>query len=320
MVDGVAAVELASLLLDPTADAGEEAADGWRPEPPPDPAARVAAALGEKAKSQLRLAQAAARMLPSFLRIEALPGQAAKAAGALGRSLRPATPVEPLNQPLSSQRRLARAARPLDTLRRVKSRFGTTINDVYLAAVAGAVRQLLVYRGRKPVPLKTMVPVSVREDGQEDQLGNRISFMFVELPCDEPDPERRLRRVHAATAEAKRAGDPGLGDLALKLAGFAPRLVQRLVSRLMASPRMFNLVVSNIPGPSEPMFMAGCELKEAYPVVPLAQDHTLAIGMTTIRERACFGLYADPQSLGDVDRVAGALERSIDELVEVSER
>ena len=83
---------------------------------------------------------------------------------------------------------------------------------------------------------------------------------------------------------------------------------------------MFNLVVSNIPGPSEPMYMAGCELKEAYPVVPLAQGHTLSIGMTTVRDRACFGLYADGKGLADVGGVAAALERSTDELVEASRR
>ena len=161
-----------------------------------------------------------------------------------------------------------------------------------------------------------MVPVSVRGDGEPDELGNRISFMFIELPCDEPDPERRLRRVHTATAEP-RGGDPGVGDSTLKLAGSSPRRVQRLVSRLMASPRMFNLVVSNIPGPSEPMYMAGCELKEAYPVVPLAQGHTLSIGMTTIRDRACFGLYADRRGWGCQPGHRRA-ERSTGELVEVS--
>ena len=83
----------------------------------------------------------------------------------------------------------------------------------------------------------------------------------------------------------------------------------------MASPRMFNLVVSNIPGPREPMYMRGCELKETYPVVPLADGHALSIGMTTIQDRACFGLYADRSSLGDVDRVAEALAESTDELL-----
>ena len=85
----------------------------------------------------------------------------------------------------------------------------------------------------------------------------------------------------------------------------------------MASPRMFNLVVSNIPGPREPMFMLGCELKEAYPVVPLADGHALSIGMTTIQDRACFGLYAAGECLSAVDRVAAALERSTDELLAV---
>lgn len=165
------------------------------------------------------------------------------------------------------------------------------------------------------MPLKTMVPVSVRDDGELDELGNRISFMFVELPCDEPDAERRLRRVQMAAGEGKEGGDPGASELALRLAGYAPRTLRRLVARAMASPRMFNLVVSNIPGPREPMFMRGCELKEAYPVVPLADGHALSIGMTTIQDRACFGVYADRRTLGDVDRVAEALDESTDELL-----
>ena len=320
MVDGIAAVELASLLLDPEADAVEAEDDGWRPDPPPPAPARFVDAVGAKAKGQLRLARAAAGVLLSPARVAALPGQLLGALDPAGRALRPATPVEPLNLPLSRRRRLARAERPLDDLRRIKARFETTVNDVYLAAAAAAVRELLIDHGHEPVALKAMVPVSVRGDGRPDELGNRISFMFVELPCDEPDPERRLRRVRAATAEAKRGGDAGIGDLALKLAGSSPRRVQRLVSRVMASPRMFNLVVSNIPGPSEPMYMAGCELKEAYPVVPLAEGHTLSIGMTTIRDRACFGLYADAEGLGDVNEIGAALERATGELVEVSSR
>ena len=130
--------------------------------------------------------------------------------------------------------------------------------------------RFLIEHGRRPVPLKTMVPVSVRGEDEAEAFGNRISFMFIKLPCEEPDPERRLRRIHMETSDAKEGGDPGLSEATLKLAASAPRTVQRLVSRVMASPRMFNLVVSNIPGPSEPMYMAGCELKEAYPVVPLA--------------------------------------------------
>jgi diacylglycerol O-acyltransferase / wax synthase len=316
MVDGVAAVELASLLLDPTPDASDVDDDGWRPREEPDTATRLAAIGAERARDQLDLVRSGTRLLRSPDRLLRLPGRAAGAAvGAVTRTLRPTNPVAPLNEEISPERVLGRTSRPLADLRAVKERFRATVNDVYLAAAAGALRRLMHERGEEPVPLKTMVPVSVRTDGELDELGNRISFMFVELPCDEPDPERRLRRVQMALGEGKEGGDPGAAELVLRLVGYGPRTVRRLVAKAMASPRMFNLVVSNIPGPSEPMYMRGCELKEAYPVVPLADGHALSIGMTTIQDRACFGLYADSRSLGDVDRVAEALEQSTDELL-----
>jgi diacylglycerol O-acyltransferase / wax synthase len=316
MVDGVAAVELGSLLLDPTSDAPEQEEDDWRPRAEPGTPERLTAIGTERAREQLDLVRAGSRLLLSPRRLLGVPGRVAGAAvGAVSRTLRPSTPVAPLNDPISSRRVLARASRPLADLRQVKLRFGATVNDVYLAAAAGALRRLLQERGEDPVPLKTMVPVSVRDDGELDDLGNRISFMFVDLPCDEPDAERRLRRVQMAIGEGKEGGDPGVSEHALRLIGYGPRTLRRLVARAMASPRMFNLVVSNIPGPREPMFMCGCELKEAYPIVPLAEGHALSIGMTTVQDRACFGLYADRRCLGDVDRVAKALEQSTDELV-----
>lgn len=316
MVDGVAAVELASLLLDPVPDAPAEAEDGWRPREEPGTAERIAAIAEERVREQLELARAAPGLLRVPRRLLGAPLAVAEAAaGTLGRALRPATPVAPLNEPISADRSLARVSRPLADLQRVRRRFRATVNDVYLAAAAGALRRLLKDRGEEPVPLKTMVPVSVRDDGRLDGLGNRISFMFVELPCDEPDAERRLRRVQMAIGESKQGGDHRAAELALRLVGTGPRILRQMVARTMASPRMFNLVVSNIPGPREPMYMSGCELKEAYPVVPLADRHALSIGMTTIQDRACFGLYADRRSLGDVDRVAEALTEATDELL-----
>ncbi len=314
MVDGIAAVELASLLLDPTPEPPPEQGDDWRPEPAPGPLARLAWSARDKAQAQLDLARRASTFL-SRGRLRDAPRQAASAVGILTRALWPATPVAPLNEPISSRRLLARVDRPLEELQRVKRRFQATVNDVYLAIAAGAVRRLLMDRHEEPRPLKTMVPVNVREESEHEQLGNRISFMFVDLPCDEPDPERRLRRLQVATATGKRSGDPRTADAVVRLLGYAPRRLQRLASRLVSSPRMFNLTVSNIPGPREPMFMLGCKLRQAYPVVPLADHHALSIGMTTIQDRACFGLYADRRSLGDVERVAEAVERSSDELL-----
>jgi diacylglycerol O-acyltransferase len=317
MVDGIAAVELASLLLDSTPNPPPESSEDWRPDPEPGTAARLAESATQKAKVPLDLARFSTKLLASPPGPGKIWKQAGLATGVASRALRPSRLVRPLNQRISARRRLARVERPLADLQQVKRQFGTTLNDVYLAAATGALRRLLIHRGHDPVPLKTMVPVNVRADGELEELGNRISFMFVELPCQEADPERRLQRVHEWTKQSKEGGDPSAGDAALRLAGYAPRPIQQLVTRLMASPRMFNLAVSNIPGPPEPMFMLGCELKEAYPVVPLPDGHALAIGMTTIQDRACFGLYAGGQCIADADRIAAGLDRATDELLAI---
>jgi hypothetical protein len=159
-----------------------------------------------------------------------------------------------------------------------------------------------------------MVPVSVRTEDEQGDFGNRISFMFIELPCDEPDSERRLMRVHEATMQRKDAHEPERADAFLNAAAYLPRLLQKLMSRAVASPRLFNLVVSNIPGPREPMWMHGLELEDSYPIVPLADRHALSIGMTTIKDDACFGLYADRETLPDADRLAWHLDAAVDEL------
>jgi WS/DGAT/MGAT family acyltransferase len=230
----------------------------------------------------------------------------------------PLAPPSALNAPSSPLRHLAALRRPLDDLREVKQRTGTSLNDVVLAACAGGLCGFLSERGDEPVPLKTMVPVNVRGDGAAGDLGNRISFMFVELPCHELDPLRRLASVHSSTALRKAEGDPQETDTALQALSFAPAPVQKVVSHLVSSPRTFNLVVSNIPGPRPPMYLLGCELQDAYPIVPLAQDHALSIGMTTVQDDACFGFYADSRTLPDADELPAHVDAAIDELLEIT--
>jgi hypothetical protein len=176
-------------------------------------------------------------------------------------------------------------------------------------------RRFFISHGEPAIRLKTMVPVSLREVDAADELGNRISFLFVDLPCDEPDPLRRLRTIHADMTGRKAGGDPQGGESVLGAVAHAPHVVQHMVSRLMASPRAFNLVVSNIPGPAEPLYMLGCALEEVYPVVPLADEHAISIGLTTIGAGAFFGIYADPESLPDVEPLAVFIDESIDELL-----
>jgi diacylglycerol O-acyltransferase len=313
MVDGLAAVELASLLLDTTPDPVLYEAESWSAEPEPGSEQVLARGVRDLLGQQLDMLQwpleAASSPGPAARQ---LVGGAMRAFRALDQLMR-AAPTSVLNGQLSPLRRLASAQRPLEDLLTIKRAYGTTVNDVILAAVAGGIRTYLLRRGEEPAALKVMVPVSVRSP--DDVLGNHISFVFAELPCDEPDPVGRLYQVHASMSRCKRDGEPEGSDLVLKAASRTPGTVQQALSRLMASPRAFNLVVSNIPGPTTPMYMLGCKLQSVYPMVPLADNHAVSVGMLTIHDQACFGVYADRQALPDVHMLAEDIDQALAELL-----
>jgi diacylglycerol O-acyltransferase len=311
MVDGIAAVELAALLLDPAPDSPPDPPDEWEPAAAPGAARRLADGLVDRARDQLSLAGDAVRLAASPGR---LAGGAQRAGRALLSSLAPANPVGALNDPISPYRALATLGRPLEQLRAIKRAFGCTVNDVVLAASCGGVRRYLERHGEEPGSLKAMVPVNVRAKGAAGDFGNRISFIFLDLPCDEPEPERRLLDIARATSHAKACGEPAGASTVLDLAAAAPSPLQRALSRLIASPRTFNVVVSNIPGPQEPLWMLGCRLREAFPVVPLADRHALSIGFTSVAGGAFFGVYADRDSVSDADRLAADIAAELDEL------
>jgi diacylglycerol O-acyltransferase / wax synthase len=315
MVDGIAAVELATVLLDPEPDCPPDPPDDWQPAGPPGQAQRFVNGLVDTARDQLALAGSAAGLLGSPRR---LASGAHRAAGALLGSLVPASPLDVLNGPISPYRMLATLGRPMNELRAIKGDYGCTINDVVLAASCGGVRRHLERTGERPARFKAMVPVNVRDEEAADELGNRISFIFLELPCDEPDAERRLRYISRATNRAKTSGVPAGATTVLDVAAAAPSVIQRALSRLVASPRTFNVVVSNIPGPQMPVWMLGCRLREAYPVVPLADRHALSIGFTSVDGGAFFGIYADRDSAPDAELLARDIGDELDELRELA--
>jgi diacylglycerol O-acyltransferase / wax synthase len=313
MVDGLAAVELGSLLLDAAPEPSPCEPDGWEAEPHPDASQLLVRGVLDRALEQLDLLRWPARAVSSPARAASeLAEQVPRMGRALVHSLC-AAPASSLNGPLSPLRGLVWTQRPLEDLRRIKRAHGTTVNDVLLAAVASATRSLFARRGERPVPLKAMVPVSVRDES--DVLGNRLSFVFAELPCEEPDPVRRLRLVNRTMTTRKQSGEPEGADLVFKIAERAPGVVQRGISKIFASPRTFNLVVSNIPGPPGAMYMRGCRLEGAYPVVPLADRHALSVGMTSVCGKACFGIYADREAMGDARHFARDIDSAIEELV-----
>jgi diacylglycerol O-acyltransferase len=318
MVDGLAAVELAALLLDPTPEPIKAGPDGWQAARTPHSASLLLDGVVDRFRQEVELGRPLIGLAQHPRRLFGLPGKGLQTARAVTRSLEPATSETGLNEPGSAGRHLASVRRPLADLKQIKQRFGTTVNDVVLAVAAGGLRRFFERQSQSPVKLKAMVPVSVRENGGAGQLGNRISFVYVDLPCDEPDPVRRLRMVAMAMRLRKRGGEPEGADAMLKALGYAPRQLQHAVSRMVAGPRAFNLVISNIPGPPLRLYMLGCELEEVYPVVPLADQHAVSIGMTTINDRAFFGIYADRQALPDADLLAADIDASVEDLVTLS--
>jgi diacylglycerol O-acyltransferase / wax synthase len=313
MVDGLAAVELFSLLLDATPQTVPCEPDGWRAAPQPGGESLLVRGVRDLVAEQLDVMRWAlgAATSPARAVRESVAG-AARVSCAMSHLLRVA-PMSVINGRQSPRRRLAWARRPLEELREIKRAFGTTLNDVILAAVAGGVRAYLIRRGEDPAALKVMVPVNVRS--AHDELGNQISFVFAELPCDQPDPLGRLYRVNEAMTRQKRGQAPEGTRAVIQAAARAPVTVQQTLSKLIASPRTANLVVSNIPGPAGPLFMLGCRLRGAYPVVPLSERHAVSVGMLSVDEQACFGVYADSESLPDVDALAKDIDDAIAELL-----
>jgi WS/DGAT/MGAT family acyltransferase len=317
MVDGAAVVELGNLLLDAEPDAGSETGGepAWSPAPVPSAGERMARAAVERAGDGAALVLAPARQVISPRRLRALPGVARRGARTLAQLALPPAPSSPLNVRGSARRHHVRITRPLDGIRSVRRRFGVTPNDVLLASCAGALRRVAELRGETPQPLKAMVPADVRSSRDAAGTGNRISFVFVTLPCDEADPVERLVAVNRATAQRRRDGAAEDLDAAFRVLARTPGPLQHALAHAFSHPRLFNLTISSVPGPALPRYLHGCRLREVHSAVPLAGRHALSIGIVTVAGNACFGITADALALPDAGALAAALDESMDELV-----
>jgi WS/DGAT/MGAT family acyltransferase len=244
-----------------------------------------------------------------------IAGTLRRAALAAGEDLLRPAPASALNPKIGPRRTLVRHSVSLDDVRSVKRRAGATVNDVCLALAAGALRELTLARGEEPRPLKAMVPVDVRLDPEAQALGNRISFAFVPLPLDIRRGRARLARIRYATAEFKRDRRPEGHAATLGALSMLPDPLRGLAARAVASPRLFNLTISNVPGPDFPLYMLGAELIEAHPVVPIAQRHALSMGIFGYCGRLNFGFYADPHALPEARELPGAFDAALRELL-----
>jgi diacylglycerol O-acyltransferase len=321
MVDGIAAVELGMLLFDATPDVEPSVAPKWRPRQPAhrSTAARAIGAIAHDAGQRARAAGSIVRMSSSPREGLRAADDGLRAATALaGDTLRPA-PASFLNPDITPARTLVTQTMPMDELDRVKRICGVKLNDVVLTLAAGALRQLALVRGEEPKDVRVMVPVSTRSDDERDAGGNRITFCFLPLPLSEQHPLDRLRRVRAETAEMKSSGRIAGSELLLRSLEQLPGPLKTRAAKLAASPRLYNLTVSNVPGPPVPLYAAGAHVTSVFPVIPVSDGHALSIGALSYARAMHFTAYADPVTLPEAREMPTLLSVALVELLEACE-
>jgi WS/DGAT/MGAT family acyltransferase len=321
MVDGISAVDIGQVILDVTPVPREVPDELWMPRSSPggvgllldavtDVVRRPTAVVDTARIGLLDLRATATRVVDTVGGLVAMARTAARPA-----------PVSPLNVTIGEQRRIGLARTDLDDYKRVRKAHGGTVNDVVLATVTGALRGWLLSRGEAVTSMSTvraMVPVSVRTGAEQGALGNRVSSYFVDLPVGEPDPVVRLSQVSFAMKGHKDSGQSVGADAIVALSGFAPPTLHALAAQVAngMTRRLFNVVVTNVPGPQFPLYAAGAQMLDMFPVVPLAKGQAISIGLTSYNGGVFFGLNADRDGMSDVDVIGSLLEESLAELVD----
>ncbi|ASO22487.1 WS/DGAT/MGAT family acyltransferase [Actinoalloteichus hoggarensis] len=342
MVDGIAGFDIGQVILDDAPTVPRIGDELWMPEPEPGPVQLVLDAATEAVR---RPGEIVENVRVAAMDVAATLRDVTQAFGGLASAVRTAarpTAQGPLNVSISIQRRYAVTRTRLADYRRIRRAHGGTVNDVILAVIAGALRNWLLSRGEVVTAsstIRAMVPVSVRdpetnpddaaareaapgtepaaEDVAGPVAGGKVSAYLVELPVGEASATLRLHHVGHAMRAHQESGQSVAAGALVRLSGFAPPTLHALGARAANSfsRRLFNVVVTNVPGPQVPLYAAGTKMVEMFPVVPLAKHQALSIGVGSYDGGVYFGLNGDRNAMFDVDVLAGMIDESLDELL-----
>jgi WS/DGAT/MGAT family acyltransferase len=322
LIDGIAGVDLATVLFDvsPRPAPVRHSGRAWKPHPEPDASELVAVGLRAAVRAAVEMAGAAIGALTHPERSLERAREVAEGIGEIvWAGLNPA-PATPLNVPIGPHRRFVGVAASLEDFKLVKNALGGTVNDVVLTVVTGALRSFLIDRGARTEgkELRALVPVSVRTIGERHDAGNRIAAMRGPLPVYVADPVQRLRFIRDAMDGLKESKQ-ALGAEAIAGAqNFAPPTILAQASRLNFSTRLFNLIVTNVPGPQFPLYVLGRRMERVFPVAFLPENHALAVAIMSYDGEMNFGLLADFDALPDLDSIGESIAAELATLVEIA--
>jgi WS/DGAT/MGAT family acyltransferase len=320
MLDGVSGVDLATVLMDtePCGTPPDPPAP-WTPRKAPPLTGLLVDSVKEQVSHPLRMAREA--LEPN--------SEAVKLLGQLFSGLKPLldvvsmgmAPPSPLNVPIGPHRRFEMMELSLAEVKQVRAALGGTVNDVILATVSGALRSWLLSRGETPsADLRVLVPVSMRAETGRGTMGNQVSAVFCPLPVTEASPAERLRKVREAMKGVKENGSAVGAHALSRLGDFAPPTLLAQAARLQAVTRMFNLVVTNVPGPQFPLYLLGKRMLRCFPQVPLAAQQAVGIALLSYDGRIGVGLIGDADAAKDLPALSAALRASLDELKQAGEK
>jgi diacylglycerol O-acyltransferase len=321
LVDGVSGVDIATVLFDlkPIPEPAEPEHE-WVPEPEPSAATLLAKDAEGLLTSPLRLARRVERAVEHPQATLHQATESLSALGEVGWNFANPAPETPLNVEIGSHRRFAWVRGDLAQFKRIKDALGGTVNDVVLAVVAGAMRGWLGSRGvtTEGLELRAQVPVSIRAEDEQGHLGNRIVAVRAPLPIYVEDPAERLREVRESMRGVKQSKQALGAEVISRFNDFAPPTLLAQAARINFSTRLFNLVVTNVPGPQIPLYVLGRELQDIFPVGFLPPNQALFVAIMSYNGSINFGLLSDFDAIKDVDEIAAAIERSVAELAEAA--
>ena len=323
LIDGAAGVEMIAALFDLDADAPlapAQVADDWRPERVPGELEMIGRAVLEIAQRPAKMVRAVSNLLPGVVRF---------ARRARNEALEVALPLTAprltMNRTISPRRIVAFSSVPLADVKAVKNALGVTVNDVVLGVTTGALRSYLSTRNELPYkPLVASVPTSVRV-GDDPRFGNRVSSMFAALPVENDDPVACVRAVARSMTGAKHMheeiGGSTLEDWAEVAAPALFSRAMRFYTRLRVGERIrpvINLIVSNVPGPPWPLYLAGARLVALHPLGPIFDDCGLNVTVISYLDHVDFGFLASRELVPDVDDLAAAVPQALADLMKAA--
>ena len=322
LVDGISGVDIVTVLFDlsPEGRPLEEPEQRWLPAPMPSRTQLLSEALLERATVPTEVTRSVRALFRAPRQIAASARDSLVGIGAMAWAGMNPAPPSPYNCQIGPHRRFTWVRTDLADVKAIKNALGGTVNDVVLATVSGALGRHLHRRGEtlSGRELKAMVPVSVRAQEERGALGNQVAAMMAPLPVWCSDPGRRLTIVNEAMGHLKESGQAVGAQVLTQLSGFAPPTVMAQASRLMARQRMFNLVVTNVPGPQFPLYLMGHELRDLFPMVPLARNQALGVAIMSYNGRMNFGLVGDYDAMHDLDDLADDFQASLAELADAA--